>query len=421
MKILHVNTNDISGGAARAASRLQQGLHQIGVDSNMLVQNKEGDDNYIFGPASKSGKLYSKAKPFIDLLPLVFYRYKEKVPYSIQWLPNNLQSRLNSFNPGIVHLHWICGGFLSIQYLAKINVPLVWTLHDMWAFTGGCHYAGECERYKNKCGHCPKLGSQHERDISRWVWKQKNKAWKNLYLTVVTPSKWLAECAKKSSLFQNMHVEVIPNGLDLQRYHPMDHILVRNILNLPRDKKLIIFGAMGSTSDVRKGFQYLKPALQKLEGSYLMEQAEIIVFGSSEPEDSSDFGIKTHYFGHLYDDVSLALLYAASDVMIVPSIQEAFGQTASEAMACGTPVVAFDVTGLKDIVDHKENGYLARPFDPKDLARGITWVLENQSRHHELCQNARKKVECEFGLKKVAGEYKELYEDILSKKGTPIE
>jgi glycosyltransferase involved in cell wall biosynthesis len=227
----------------------------------------------------------------------------------------------------------------------------------MCPFTGGCHYSRECNKYTQSCGYCPQLKSQQDGDISRWVWWRKTKAWKNLDLTIVTPSQWLANCARNSSLFKDLRIEVIHNGLDIQRFKPIEKNTARHLLGLPQDKQLILFGSVSPTSDNRKGFLLLKPALQKLSQSpMLQERLELVIFGASEPKEPIDVGFKIRYLGRLNDDISLALTYSAADVMIVQSIQEAFGQTASESLSCGTPVVAFNANGLKDIVDHQQNG-----------------------------------------------------------------
>jgi glycosyltransferase involved in cell wall biosynthesis len=283
---------------------------------------------------------------------------------------------------------------MQIETISKLKRPLVWTLHDMWAFTGGCHYTGDCERYLKSCGGCPQLGSSKNWDLSSWIWQRKAKAWRNLNLTIVTPSTWLANCAKSSSLFKDLQIEVIPNGLDTQTYRPINKRVARELLNLPQDKQLILFGAVRSTSDTRKGFHLLKPALEDLSKSGWKDRLEVAIFGAAENQ--PDFGLKVHYLGHINDDLPLAIIYSAADVMLVPSIQEAFGQTASESLACGTPVVAFNATGLKDIVDHQINGYLAQPFKVEDLAQGIAWVLENPDRHEKLSYHARQKAEQEF-------------------------
>jgi glycosyltransferase involved in cell wall biosynthesis len=315
--------------------------------------------------------------------------------------------------PDIIHLHWIRGGFMQIETVAKLKQPLVWTIHDTGDFTGGCHVIGECDRYQVSCGACPQLNSDHEQDISRWIWQRKAKAWKNLKITLVSPSRWLAECARSSPLFQNLPIEVIPHGLDTQKYRPISQHSAREILNLPQDKKLVLFGAIQATSDRNKGFHLLQPALQQLSQSAWRDNLEIVIFGASQPEKPIDLDFKTHYLGHLHDDISLATVYSAADVMLVPSLQESFGQTASESLACGTPVVAFNATGLKDIIDHQQNGYLAKPYEAEDFAQGINWVLENEQRLQKLSFYAREKAEREFTLELQARRYSALFQEIL--------
>ena len=241
---------------------------------------------------------------------------------------------------------------------------------------------------------------------------RKRTSWKNLDLTIVTPSSWLGECAKESSLFSQTRVEVIPNGIDLNRFKPIDKNIARDILCLPKDKRLILFGTMSAINDQNKGFYLLKKAFKRFF-SKEYKDIELVIFGSSKPKDEDDLGFKTHYLGHLNDEISLAVVYSAADVMIVPSIQEAFGQTASESLACGTPVVAFGNTGLSDIVEHQKNGYLAKPFDTGDLACGIKWVLEDDKRWKKLSENAREKVVNEFDIIRVAKRYTDLYKEIL--------
>jgi glycosyltransferase involved in cell wall biosynthesis len=413
MKILHISTHDINGGAARAAYRLHTGLQDIGLQSQMLVQEKYSNDKTVIAPKIRLFQGIAKAKLTVESLPLKLYRQKKNTPFFTQWLPDRVIPKVAQINPDIINLHWISGGFMQIETFAKMKRPLVWTLHDMWGFTGGCHVTGECDRYKVSCGACPQLNSGNEWDLSRWVWQRKVKAWKNLNLTLVSPSSWLAECARSSSLFQNLRIEVIPHGLDTQKYRPINQHFAREALNLPQDKKLILFGAIEATSDRNKGFHLLQPALQELSKSGWKDDLEVVIFGASQPENPPDLGFKTHYLGHLHDAISLATVYSAADVMLVPSLQESFGQTASESFACGTPVVAFNSTGLKDIVDHQQNGYLAKPYEVEDFAKGISWVLENEQRLQKLSFYARGKAEQEFTLELQACRYSALFQEIL--------
>ena len=408
MKSLLINTSDIQGGAARATYRLHKGLQEIGIDSKMLVQKKISDDPSVIGPISYFGNKMSNVSYFLDRLPLKYYHNYQHTPWSPQWLPKSLHKKIKSIDPDVVHLHWICGGFVPVKEIAKIDKPIVWTLHDMWAFTGGCH-VGACDKYEGQCGSCPQLGSKKEYDLSSWVWRRKKKYWEGLDFTVVTPSHWLANCARSSSLLGDKRIEVIPHGLDLQKFRPITKDDARKALNLPLDKNLILFGAMNSTKDKNKGFQYLKSAIGMLSEDL---DIEAVVFGNSEHENNDTFKIPIRYLGHISNDKQLSLLYSSADVMVVPSIQEAFGQTASEAMACGTPVVSFNSTGLIDIVKHKENGYLAKLFDSGDLAKGIEWVIEGNQRKKKLSEYSRKYVENNFELKSVAKKYSDLYSEL---------
>ncbi|MBD2603155.1 glycosyltransferase family 4 protein [Scytonema hofmannii FACHB-248] len=413
MKILHLSTHDISGGAARAAYRLHKGLQYIGLDSQMLVQEKLSDDKTVIAPKIRLNQGIAKTKLTFETLPLKFYGQRSNTSFFTQWLPDRVVPQVAQINPDIINLHWISAAFMQIETLAKLKQPLVWTLHDSWGFTGGCHVIGECDRYTVSCGACPQLNSGNDWDLSRWVWKRKAKAWKDLNLTLVSPSSWLANCASSSSLFQNLRIEVIPHGLDTQIFRPINQVLAREILNLPQDKKLILFGALQATSDRNKGFHLLQPSLQELSKAGWNDSWNVVIFGASQPENPPDLGFKTHYLGHLHDNMSLASVYSAADVMLVPSLQESFGQTASESLACGTPVVAFNSTGLKDIVDHEQNGYLAKPYEVEDFAKGITWVLENAERHQKLSFYAREKAEREFTLQLQARRYSALFQEIL--------
>jgi glycosyltransferase involved in cell wall biosynthesis len=412
MRIILLNTNDIGGGAAIAAYRLLKGLQQSGMEAEMLVQSKKSDDYSIIGPQTKWEKAVSKLRPIFDSIPIRFYKQRMKIIFSSAILQDNISKKVKNINPDIIHLHWVAAGFIGIETLAKINKPIIWTLHDSWAFTGGCHIPFDCKKYIKSCGCCPTLNSNKKKDLSYKILQRKRKSWKNLDLTIVTPSSWLGECAKKSSLFCNTRIEVIPNGIDLNRFKPIDKNIAKDILCLPKDKKLMLFGAMGAINNQNKGFHLLKKALKKLS-SKENKNIELVIFGSSKPRNEEDLAFKTHYLGQLNDEISLTLVYSAADVMIVPSIQEAFGQTASESLACGTPVVAFGDTGLLDIVDHQKNGYLAKLFDTGDLAYGIKWVLEDNIRWRKLSENAREKVINEFDIVKVAKRYEDLYKDIL--------
>ena len=413
MKVLLLSYCDREGGAARATYRLHQGLEHLGLSSQILVQNKSSDDPNVIAIQGKLAHKFEEISSTLYNLPLRLYSQRNSAIFSTQWLPDSIPAKVAEIAPDIINLHWTCNGFLQIESLPKFNKPIVWTLHDMWGFTGGCHYTEDCDRYTQSCGSCPQLHSSKDFDLSRWVWQRKAKAWKNLSLCLVSPSQWLAKCASESSLFKGYRIEVIPNGLDTQTFKPINRLQARTILNLPQDKQLILFGAMQGTGDRWKGFSLLQSAIKELSQSHNPEELELIVFGASKPTKQSELGFKVRYLGKLYDDSTLALAYSAADVMVVPSVYEAFGQTASESLACGTPVVAFNATGLKDIVDHQQNGYLAQPYKSEDLAQGITWVLENPERHQKLCANARQKADREFSEELQASRYLSIFKELV--------
>ena len=417
MKVLILSTKDIAGGASRAAYRFHRGFLAAGINSTMLVQNKVSGDRTVISARSKLQRGIAATRPALNQLPFSLYRDRDRSIniYSTQWLPNNLAEKVAQIEPDIINIHWICGGYVPIETLAKFKQPLVWTFHDMWAFTGGCHYSGECDRFTQSCGACPQLGSSRSWDLSRWVWQRKAKSWKDLNLTIVTPSRWLADTAKSSSLFKNTRVEVIGNGIDPKIYQPHDKKLARNILQLPIDKKIVLFGALDSTQDKRKGFPLLLSALQYLTELESPAEVELVIFGSSAPANPIDFGFDAHYIGKLSDDVALSLLYASADVFVAPSIQDNLPNTILEAMFSGTPCTAFDIGGIPDLIDHQQNGYLAQPFLPEDLAQGIHWILQDPQRCQQLAVQSRAKAVAEFNLATQTQQYLRVFNSLCSK------
>jgi glycosyltransferase involved in cell wall biosynthesis len=414
VKVVIINSEDRRGGAARAAYRLHRALRSADVDSRMLVQVKHSDDSTVVGPEGLLRNMMMPFRPALDVLPILAYRHRKKsTTFYPGWLPDRIKRRVDSFAPDLVHLHWITGGTLNVRTLRKLGRPLVWTLHDMWAFTGGCHYDDNCGRYQGACGRCPALGSQRESDLSAFGWRRKSHAYRDLPLTIVTPSKWLGELARNSPLLGDFPVSVIPNAIDTDIYRPTDKMTARKMLRLPLDRKIILFGALRATSETRKGYHLLQPALRKLCDSATGRDAVTVILGASQPAEPPDFGMESHFLGTLSDDVSLGLAYSAADVFVAPSTQENLSNAVMESLACGTPVVAFNIGGMPDMIEHRVNGYLADAFDTSDLANGLEWVMQDNERHAELSAGARRKVVDTFAAPKVAGEHLALYENIL--------
>ncbi len=417
MRIVHLVTQD-NGGAGRACVRLHKALLEHNVDSIILTQNKTTDTPQIRQIAqTKLQKAFAKIRPFLSQLPLKLYPKRHKdifSPHLPFFTPHNrpLLAAINELNPDVVHLHWVESGFFNIKDLQSIKAPLLWSLHDANPYTGGCHIvAPACIGVGSVCKSCPLLHSKFPFDISFWTFKHKAKVYNTLQnLTINGLSQWITSCARDSTLFKNKPIINLPNPIDTRLYRPINKEFARNTLRINTPKKLISFGAIGGSQMLRKGFNELKNALESLN-SNLKSQCELLVFGESKGEEIK--GIPTHYMGTLHDDISLALVYSASDVFIMPSFVESFGQTALEALSCGTPVVAFDTSGLKDIVQHRKNGYLAQCYDIGDLKNGIEWILQLAPQiYASLALYARESALQHFDSQKIAPAYIDIYQQL---------
>ena len=409
MKILLINTYDLRGGAARATWRLFEGLKGTGNRTTLLVQEKRSDDPDVVLAASPGSRFLNPFRPYLDFaIPLI--RTRRRVLFSTAMIPDHLLREIDRLNPDVVHLNWITGGFIRIESLAKISKPLIWTLQDMWAFTGGCHYTNDCARFLQECGRCPVLHSSGENDLSRKVFLRKQQSYRAIKnITITAPSRWLAQMVSESSLMGDRRVVVVPNGLNTTDFHASDRSEARKRLNYPTGKRIVLFGAIRATETPLKGFSYLVAALKILNRTDL----QLVVFGSSSAGKTDISGLDVRFVGQVTSQEMLIDLNTASDVVAVPSLQEVFGQVATEAMACSTPVVAFAATGLLDIVIHRETGYLAEPFNAEDLAKGIEWVLLDEPRRLQMGAAARARTVANFDASVVAGAMINLYQEAI--------
>ena len=414
LKVIHLVFTDVTGGAARATLRLHDSLLKEDIDSKVLVVSKNSDDINVIQANIFKISFFNRMAHFIDRLRLIFYRNVAN-KFSSAWFSNYLPKIVNRMYPDIVHIHWINNGQLAIKDLDKIRAPLVWSMLDMWPFTGGCHYSDSCIRYKKSCGKCPILNSDKAIDLSSSIHSKKNNVFSNIKIKFVAISSWLKSSAQNSSLLLDQDIDLVLPGLNTEIYKPINKSFSRDMFNLPSKKKLILFGAMSATSDPRKGYQLLLKAIDIISKSDQSQEFELVIFGATNDNKDSFNRLKTHYLGRLtpgyglHDDGSLAALYSAADITVVPSLEEAFGQTASESLACGTPVVGFNGTGLNDIVDHMQNGYLANLNDPSDLAKGIIFVANSTN---DLSLNARKKALNDFTDVKMAKNYINIYKNL---------
>lgn len=400
---------DNVGGASRAAYRLYRTLLSADIKANMTVCEKKSDDWAVAGPSGILEKAKHLLRPRIGGNLMRLQKTRNVNPHSANILPSNLSAKINKSDADIVNLHWVGGETMSIEDIGRISKPVVWTFHDMWAFCGSEHVAedGPGARWRSGYYRDNRPSCSSGLDIDRYTWNRKQRAWKNP-AHIVTPSRWLAECVRQSALMKDWPVSVVPNVLDTKVFKPLDRLFSRDALNLPQDKKIVLFGAMGGGRSFNKGYDLLLDALKVLS----VDQRDIlcVVFGQSEPEQPPGIPFPIKWMGHIGDDSTLALLYSAADVMIIPSRQENLPQSGTEAHACGCPVVAFNCTGLPEVVDHRITGYLAEPYKSDDLARGIAWVLDDSQRHLNLSLAARKKAENLWSARAVIPAYLAVYE-----------
>lgn len=412
MKICHINTLPF-GGAAKVALRLHKSLLTNSFDSFLLFGGKVYSGERIIPPYSGIQKYFaSSLAPYIDYLPLKFFSKKKDVEkWSISWRSLGVHKTINKNDFDLVNIHWIGNGFLGLNEFRKIKAKKVFTLHDSWAFTGGCHIPYDCTRYMSNCGRCPQLESNKNKDISSWGLKLKESSFKKENIIFVTPSDWLHRRAKKSKLLKDREIYTIPNGIDLDIFKPYDKNICKEILGLNKDKIVIVFSAVNNINDKLKGFHLLTKALELINNADI----EILVLGSNKPSVPLNIKFPVYFLGPIYDEYTLTVAYSAADITVVPSISESLSLTSVESLACGTPVVAFEVGGIPEVIDHKLNGWLAPAFDVQSFAEGINWCINNLS-SKDIFESARKKAEEKFDINAMRLKYLDLYKSLLIKK-----
>ena len=400
-----VSMSDISGGAARATYRLHAALRARDVESTLIVRRRLTNDPSVRQYPEHGARWIRAVTTRASGLANQLQRTTNPVTHSSNPHPTRMNRRLRG---GVANLHWVGSGMMSIEDLGCIPVPVVLTLHDMWAFCGAEHYApdGPDARWADGYTRDNRPVGHGGLDIDRLTWNRKLRSWRPM--PVVTPSRWLADCVRRSALMADWPVRVIPNPLDLDVFRPLPQYEARQVVDLPADVPVVLFGALGGDRDPRKGYDLLLSALHRLHPP---EHTVAIVFGQDAPLTPPDVGIPLRWMGRINDESVLAALYSAADVMVVPSRQENLPQTATEAQACGLPVVAFDTSGLPDAVAHGETGYLARPFDPASLAAGIEWILEDAGRRRRLGVAAHERAKRLWGWDVVVPQYLEMYEE----------
>jgi len=419
MNVALLNTKDEGGGAARAAYRLHCGLkNEKGVSPTLFVRDKQSADEAVRA-YQPDGGLWTRIRRRWrqETIQRAFQSYQSSRPDDAELFSDDrapYDGRVARQCPAadVVNLHWI-SDFVDVgSFLERVSVPVVWTLHDMNAFTGGCHYSVGCKRYQEACGQCPQLGSEEEEDLSRSIWKRKRAAYRPLIqnhrLCMVSPSEWLAEEARRSPLLKGGTVEVIPNGVDSTTFRPRETEGLRTALDVPDHHRIVLFVAQFSENR-RKGFRLLKDALSGLS----VENVTLMSIGGGTPTFES--GIPHRHLGRLESDLLLSIFYSLADLFVIPSRQDNLPNTVLESLACGTPVVGFDTGGIPDMVRPNETGWLAETGNVRSLRNVLERALADDAERRRKSNRSRKVVQNEYTLEIQARAYRRLYNALLSK------
>ncbi len=405
MKVYTFSFTDIKGGAAIASKRIHASIRKRGVDSQMFVYRKFSNDETITGPANKIIALYRILRQKLGQAIGFFFKKNANVFNSLSILPSNWAGFINRSDADIVNLHWINLDFICIEDIAAISKPLVWTLHDMWAFCGAEHLAWKDNGYVT--GYVEDGADFNF--LNRWVWKRKKRVWQKP-IHIIAPSSWLAGCVKKSALMSNWPVSVIPNPIDTKQWLLLDKIVERGKKGISKDEKLLMFSTSENLFSYHKGFDLLLEALSIVakEISFKM-----LIVGSEVPKKPILVPYEIIYIGYVKDTSEMNQYISIVDLVVVPSRQESLSFVAIEAITCGRPVVAFDNSGITDVIIHMYNGYMAKAFDINDMANGISMILKNEQLAVNMGANGREYSELNFDSDVIAKKYIDLYRKVI--------
>ncbi len=410
MKVLQINYSDYAhgGGGAIAMHRLYQGLKNAGIDCKILCNTKTLD-------ITDSQKI-----PYSPRLEHQLWRITSKFGLNDIHCIRSFNIRKHEFylNADILNFHIIHSGYfsyLAIPFLTK-NKPAVFTLHDMWSFTGHCSYSYDCDKWKTGCGNCPYPNSYPavRKDSTRLEWKLKYLVYQHSDLYIVTLSHWLTEQVKQSML-NRFPVYHIPNGIDTEAYQPLDSEKCKYLLGIPKGKKVLMFGAANLKQN-RKGGDLLIKSLQNLPVS-LKSDIILLILGDGGESFSEMVGISSLNLGYISNDRLKSIAYSASDLFIFPTRADNLPLVLQESMSCGTPMVSFNVGGVPDLVRHGITGYLAQPENIKDFCNGIINLFEDNKLREQMSQKCREIILSEYPLELQAQRYIELYQYAVRKFG----
>lgn len=418
MRVLIVNTSEKTGGAAVASNRLMQALNQSGVKAKMLVKDKETDHLTVTQlPHQALKRLHFLWERWCIFWHLHFSK-RHLFHVDVANMGTDITSLPEFQEADIIHLEWINQGMLSLRNIQKIlesGKPVVWTMHDMWPATGICHLTLACQNFQTQCGNCmylPHHGSRN--DLSHRVWKRKQKVYASGNIHFVACSNWLAAQAKASGLLKNHAVTTIPNPIDTHLFAPNDKVAAARRLGLPTDKQLVLFASQRITNE-NKGIQYLIEACKQLVAAHpeMKNSVGLVMLGGHAEELDGAFSLPTYSLGYVNDTKKIVDVYNAVNVFVLPSLSENLPNTIMEAMSCGVPCVGFDVGGIPEMIDHLQNGYVARYKDAASLAEGIAWILDKGTNSTELSRRCIHKVQTAYAQQHVAKRYLEVYQEAM--------
>lgn len=415
MRVLIINTTERIGGAAIAANRLMEALKDNGIKAKMLVRNKQTDQVTVV-PLKKSWRrIWQFTWERIVIWAANGFKRENLFAVDIANMGTDITSLPEFRQADVIHLHWINQGMLSLGDIRRIidsGKPVVWTMHDMWPFTGICHYSGSCEKYTGECHNCELLIKSHKHDLSSRVYRKKEKLYVGANITFVACSHWLEAMAKKSSLLSGQTILSIPNAINTNLFRPRAKKFAREKLNLPLDKKLLLFSSMKIT-DKRKGIEYLIEACKLLSRDYpeCSSKIGVVVMGKHSDQYDALFPFPTYKIDYVSNEKELVNIYNAVDLYVTPSLQDNLPNTIVEAMACGIPCVGFNVGGIPQMIDHLHNGYVAQYRSAEDLANGIYWTL-TEGDYETLSDAAYRKAVTTYSESIVAGQYIRIYNQI---------
>lgn len=409
MKILHLNSSDLGGGAGRVAYRLAYGQRQAGHNARFLVGKKMSSEDWVqqITPSLPAFVVDKAVGTAVDALGIQYLFY----PYSLrlvrcEWIQ---QAR-------IINLHNTHSGYLSWWVLPQFarSATLVWTLHDMWTMTGHCAIAAyhDCDRWKSGCGGCPDLEAVPSVtwDTTRLQWKIKRWLYKQIgIIAFVCPSRWLAEQARQSPLLQDFPVYHIPNGVDTSVFRAQEKQIARGVLGITQNTPVLM---VVSSGDWRKGSGLLLDVMQRVSGNYA-GGITLLCVGTGRTSPFAELpGVHLHAIGPVQCERMMGLCYAAADLFLLPSMAENFPTVLLESLACGTPCVAFDTGGVKEIVRHHHTGYLVPRGDCAAFAAGALELLSKSEQRRQMAENGLKLIEREYSLKDQTRRYLELYQEL---------